>query len=384
MIIDFDANATYAPSEELQGVIAASLRRLGNPSSLHRGGQRAKASLEEVREIVRRLVGADPKDTVVFTSGATEGNNLVIRGFERASGSIVSSQIEHPCILGPLARLASLGCEVRLVKPEVSGEVSVDEVERMMDSDTTLLSIMGANNETGVCNDLASLVARARKRAPRAIVHSDISQLVGKGEVMTRDWGLDCVTISGHKFGALTGVGAVVIREGVELEPLILGGAQEGKLRGGTENVLGIISMGAAGERVLASLPDRVAKMRAARDRFESRVVSELSGCAINGAEMTRLPNTASIYIEGVRADDLVVALDLERMLISSGAACSSGKPEPSHVLRAMGQSDDRVRSTIRVSFRADQGPTVVDEGVEALKRAVTRMREVQSGGARE
>lgn len=381
MIIDCDANATYAPDERIRGVISSCLESLGNPSSLHRGGQRARAAIEEARASVRRLVGAEEKDAIVFTSGATEANNTVVAAVSGATGPIISASTEHPCILQPLKRLASQGRTVALVSPQSDGLITSESVAAALTPDTALVSIMAANNETGVINPITEIVAKVRAIAPGALIHTDAAQLLGKGKLSMRQMGVDLLTVSAHKIGALSGVGALCIRDGVHLEPLILGGPQESKLRGGTENVLGIAVFGAVADSIASELPARVESMRAVRDAFEERLARAIPDVEFNGAHRDRLPNTSNVYIPGVRADDLIVAMDLERILISSGAACTSGKPEPSHVLLAMGQSEERTRATIRVSFRADLSH---DEGVRvvnALTNAVTRMRRMTREG---
>lgn len=381
MIIDCDANATYAPDERIRGVISACLESLGNPSSLHRGGQRARAALEESRAAVRRLVGAGEKDTIVFTSGATEANNTVIWAASKMTGPIVSASTEHPCILQPLKRLAADGRSVILLTPDAGGRITPEQVASVVTPDVALVSIMVANNETGVINPISDIVRAVRQIAPKALIHTDAAQLLGKGVVSMRDLGVDLLTMSAHKIGGLSGAGALVIRDGVTIAPLLLGGSQESKLRGGTENVLGISVFGVVADMIAAELPTRIEGMASVRDSFEESLMRELPDVQINGRELPRLPNTSSIYIPGVRADDLIVAMDLERILISSGAACTSGKPEPSHVLLAMGQSEERSRSTIRVSFRADFQLESVPRLVNALTNAVTRMRTVVTKG---
>lgn len=381
MIIDCDANATYAPDERIRGVISACLESLGNPSSLHRGGQRARAALEESRAAVRRLVGAGEKDTIVFTSGATEANNTVIWAASKLAGPIISASTEHPCILQPLKRLAAEGRSVTLLNPDGGGRITAEQVASVVTPDVALVSIMAANNETGVLNPIAEIATVVRQIAPKALIHTDAAQLLGKGGVSMRALGVDLLTVSAHKIGALSGTGALVIRDGVTIAPLLLGGAQESKIRGGTENVLGIVVFGAVADMIAAGLPARIEVMAAVRDAFEELLVRALPDVQINGREHPRLPNTSSIYIPGVRADDLIVAMDLERILISSGAACTSGKPEPSHVLLAMGHDEERSRSTIRVSFRADLTPETVPHIVSALTNAVTRMRTVVKRG---
>jgi cysteine desulfurase len=376
VVIDCDANATYAPDERIRGVITSCLLDLGNPSSLHRGGQRAKAVIEESRASVRELVGAHTADTVIFTSGATEANNTILATFGKL-GTTISSRIEHPCVLGPLKRLEAAGHKVICVSPDAHGAITPESVAAVVTADTRLVSIMAANNEVGVINQLRDIALVVRAVAPHAVIHSDAAQLLGKGAVNMYDMDVDVLTLSAHKIGALSGTGAIVARQGIEIEPLIVGGPQEGKLRGGTENVLGVAVFGAVARMIVEDISHRCEAMSRVRDAFELLIKKEISGAEINGAEATRLPNTSSVYLPGVRADDLIVAMDLERILISSGAACSSGKPEPSHVLLAMGQDEERVRSTIRVSFRADMPEAEVPRIVRALSGAVERMRKV-------
>ena len=377
MLLDLDANATYTPNESLMELVRVAWSRLGNPSSVHRGGQRAKAAIEEAREHVRLLVGARPKDLIVFTSGATEANNTVINSAARPGALVVSSSIEHPCILEPLRRAASQRVGLRLAQTNHLGEVKMEAVTALVEQDTALVSVMAANNETGVVNDIATIANETRMIAPRALIHTDGAQIIGKTLFRFDRSGVDLLTLSGHKLGALTGVGALIIREGVGLSALFLGGSQESKLRGGTENVLGIITLGAAAKEIYNQGPERGKAMQRARDRFEKELMAALPDCVINGSEATRLPNTTSVYIPGIRADDLVVALDLEGIYISSGAACSSGKPEPSHVLLAMGQSDERVRATVRISFRAEHGedPLLAATTAKTIAQVVCRMR---------
>lgn len=375
MIFDVDANATYAPSELLQGLVQRAWTRLGNPSSLHRRGQRAKAAVEQARESVRALVGAGPKDQVVFTSGATEANNTVISSAAKVATHLVSSTIEHPCVLEPLRVAAQSEVEVSLIPPTPDGQVPVDSVIAALTEKTGLVSIMAANNETGVVNDIAAIANAIRRVAPQALFHTDAAQVVGKVCLTFAQLGVDFLTLSGHKLGALTGIGALVIRDGVHLTPFIRGGPQEAKLRGGTENVLGIISLGAAADTILEEGSERSRAMQSVRDTFEQELFRSLPGCQVNGGAVARLPNTSNIFISGARADDLLVALDLEGIYVSSGAACSSGKPEPSHVLSAMGQSEERVRSSVRFSFRADQKPELGEAVAKKVAQNVLRIR---------
>jgi cysteine desulfurase len=268
-----------------------------------------------------------------------------------------------------------MGVAVALTPPDKTGEVHAESVRILLREDTTLVSVMAANNETGVLNNISEIASCVRQVAPKARLHSDAAQMVGKLPLQFAELPLDYLTVSGHKLGALTGVGALVIKQEAEISPLILGGPQENKLRGGTENVLGVISLGIVASDILAEGITRGQSMRLVRDVFERELLTALPDCGVNGQLAERLPNTTSVYIPRIRAEDLLVALDLEGIYISSGAACSSGKPEPSHVLSAMGQPEERVKSTVRVSFRADHDPHVGTMAAQKFAQIVTRMR---------
>ncbi len=377
MLIDCDANATYSPDTEGKELMLRAFEVLGNPSSLHRVGQRAKVALEDARDDICRLLGVAHnrgRYKVIFTSGASEGNNLVVASFARPGSHVVSSEVEHACVLMPLERARVGGAHVALLKPSDSGAIEPETLTSVLQLDTGLVSVMAANNEVGSINPISELVKAVRLRCPNAVVHTDAAQVVGKIAWSLEESGVDCATVSGHKFGALPGVGALVVREGVSLSPLIIGGAQEEKLRGGTENVLGIVHMGLVARRVANALAERSQRMTAVRDAFELRIRERIPDCFINALNSPRLPNTSSVSLPGMVGDDLVVALDLKGILVSSGAACSSGKPEPSHVLVAMGQEQQRVKATIRLSFRADQEPELGAQVADALADVVARV----------
>lgn len=380
MFLDCDANATYALDERGGELLVEAIQLLGNPSSLHRGGQRAKNAIDDARDAVSRLVGVSHatkgKYRVLFTSGATEANNLLIASHARPGARVVSSQVEHPCVLMPLERAAAHGCDVMLAPVAPQGAVTADTVISLVNEHTTLVSLMLANNETGVVNEVGAVSSALRAQGGhKATLHSDVAQVVGKMAFSMVDLGVDAVTISGHKFGSVSGVGALIVHESVSINPLILGGPQEEKLRGGTENVLGIVHMGLVAKEIVNKVAARAEAMQRVRDAFEKTVQAKLPGCVCNGAGLQRLPNTSSVFIPGARADDLVVALDLKGILVSAGAACSSGKPQPSHVLTAMGQDEERVRQTVRFSFRADQSEALGVQVAEVVSDVVARMR---------
>lgn len=372
----FDANASYGAIAGLHRVVEQ-FQLLGfNPTSIHSKGQSARAAVEEAREIMRRFIGARPYDHVLFNSGATEGNNAVISAFAGSAGtSVVLSAVEHVSLLAAASDARFCGSTLCIVAPRGNGCIEADDVAAACDETTALVSVMGANNETGCLFPIREIVAAIRVRSPRAIIHSDIAQLPGKSPFSFRDSGLDIVTLSGHKIGALTGVGVMCIREGLGMPPFLIGGPQEEKVRAGTENVLGIVSMGAAAAECLREGDLRFKAMKHARDRFEIEVAGSVAGAEINCAGSERISNTSSVFFPGVLTDDLLVALDREQISVSAGSACSSGVPKPSHVLQAMGQGIDRIRSTLRVSFRSDHSDDELDQAFSKFLRCIERCR---------
>lgn len=376
MFIDLDANATLTPSSALKRRVFLEDRILGNPSAIHQLGQRTRALVERTRRSIRDFMKLSSEHQIIFTSGATEANNIAVHNGKSLGGTLLASSIEHPCILEPLLKIRESGeRKVVLIKPSSSGSIDKASVLAALDAQCSFVSIMVANNETGVVNDIADISTAIRTHFPKLIIHTDASQAFGKLEIDFSTLDVDMITISGHKFGALSGVGALVAKPGLSLSPLIVGGSQEGKLRGGTENVTGILSMGLAVEELKKSGSQRILRATELRDRFESEILPLLGGISIQGRNARRLSNTSNVSIAGVRADDLVVALDLEGILISTGAACSSGKIDPSHVLLAMGLTEEQARSTIRVSFRGDESPEVLDRLADILPRIVNTMR---------
>lgn len=381
--IYLDANASYGllpqVAEELRSLLPE-LAQLGNPSAVHADGQRARALIEDARREVRALVDADPHDRIVFTSGATEANNAVLRApFEGGrKGRVVSSAIEHPCVLEPLSALESQGVAVHLVAPDSSGSVSAQRVDEACAEPTTLVALMLANNETGALIPVATVAAALKERSPATRIHCDAAQAIGKVPCSFRALGVDSLSISGHKFGALSGVGALVVRAGSAPCALLRGGPQETRWRAGTENLIGIVSMGIAARVVRSSLEQRRAEMARSRGQLLAQLREGLPELRCNTPLEESLPNTLSVTIPGVDADDLVVALDLQGVALSSGAACASGKPDPSHVLLAMGMTEQEARATIRISVRAEQDAQKLYEAGAVIIETVRRMREAQ------
>jgi cysteine desulfurase len=384
--IYFDHNATTPVAPEVVEAVRRTLaEEFGNPSSVHRFGQRAKALLDEARGEVAALIGAEPGE-IVFTAGGTEADNFAIRGVADAlEGTrrrrLIASAIEHEAVLNTLKALGRRGWQVTLLRVGPSGVVDPADLEAVIGDDTALVSVMHANNEIGTVQPVADLAAIAHRHG--ALFHCDAVQSAGKIAVDVGALGVDLLALSAHKFNGPKGVGALWIRRGTRLAPLLTGGRQERNRRAGTENVAGIVGMGVAARLARAKLAADGGRLAALRDRLEAGILARVPGTAVNGATDPRVPNTTNISFEGVEAEALLIALDLEGVAVSTGAACSSGTLEPSHVLRAMGLPPRRVQSSIRFSLGAGNTEAEVDRVLELLPRLVERLRAVQRVGAR-
>lgn len=372
-MINLDANANYSLIQEIVEFLKE-LKPIGNPSSVHALGQHARALIEEARLRVGRVLNLNPSDRVVFTSGATESNNTAIHsalyGLPLTSISVVTSSIEHPCVLECLESFRRGGAAIRLITPKDPQRFSPSDFLSCIDASTKFVSVMLANNETGHILPVAQIFSEIRRLYPQVILHCDAAQALGKIPVDFQSIGADLLSISAHKIGALCGVGALVIRAGYSLTPLIVGGSQELRLRAGTENVIGIASFGIACAVLEREFQQRVAHMQHARDRLRAEIRAMVPEAHFTLSDSCAcLPNTLSVRLPGVRADDLVIALDLEGIAASSGAACSSGKQLPSHVLMALGLSEDAARQTVRFSF---EGRALANLG--AITNTITRV----------
>jgi len=347
----------------------------GNASSPHAEGRVARRVVETAREEVAALLGAGA-DEIVLTSGGTESNNLALYGaaglFPASARRIVTSAIEHPSVLAPLEDLERRGLEVLRVRPGREGGVEARAVLDAAGEGTALVSLMLANHEVGTLQPVAEVGSSLR--GPRPLFHCDASQACGKVPVDVRDLGVDLLTISGHKFGAPQGTGALFVRGGVTLRPHFRGGGQELSRRPGTENVAAIAGLGAAAAAARRTLDGRAARVRGLRDDLEREVLRRVPGSSVNGGGAARVPNTASLAFEGVSGEALVFALDLEGIAVSSGAACSSGTIRKSHVLLAMGLAE-QAGASVRVSLGPSNTGDEIGVVAEALSRAVGRIR---------
>ena len=351
------------------------IEQFGNASSIHHHGQQTRAAVERARESVAGLLGCRASE-IVFTSGGTESDNLAIFGIVQAGDHVITSAIEHHAVLNACKRLESMGCEVTYLPVDGQALVSPEDVKRALRPNTRLITIMMANNETGVIqpvNEIGALAGEAD-----VFFHTDAVQAAGKAPLDVKAIGCDLLSISGHKIHAQQGVGALCVRKGTLLQPMLYGGRHERARRAGTENVAGIVGLGKAAEMARAGFSNgEVAKIRELRDRLEHTVLKTIDSVGVNSAGAPRVPNTSSIYFDYIEGEALVIALDLKGVAVSTGAACSSGAIEPSHVLTAMGLSADRARASLRFSIGKQNTSEDVDLLLAILPETVARLREL-------
>ena len=316
---------------------------------------------------------------IVFTSGGTEANNLAILGLSRASSAapkhVITCAIEHPAVLSPAKQLGAEGCEITCLRVPPNGIVSPEDIRRALRPETVLVSIMHANNELGTLQPIAE-IARIAHQAGAAL-HVDGVQALGKVPVDVQSLGVDLYSMSGHKLYAPKGVGALYMRKGTRLAPIMYGGHHERDRRPGTENVPGIAAFGAAAELAARRMAEDTERLAMLRDRLENAVLDRIPGTGVNGSRWNRLPNTTNIYFDGIDGEAMVIALDLRGFAVSTGAACSSGALSPSHVLKAIGLSDLRARASMRFSLGRANTAAQVDSLVEAIGASVAHLRRI-------
>ncbi len=354
----------------------------GNASSIHHHGQETRAAVERARESVAGLLGCQASE-IVFTSGGTEADNLAIFGLIDTAASpshLITSKIEHHAVLNACKQLEALGCDVTYLPVDGRGQVDPQDVRRALRPSTKLITVMMANNETGVLQPVEEIGRIAAEAGVR--FHTDAVQAAGKVPIDVSRVRCDLLTISGHKIHAPQGVGALYVKKGTQLRPMLYGGSHERSRRAGTENVPGIVALGKAAELARQSLEsggDRA--MAAMRDRLQAAVLEKLDATGVNGGVVERVPNTTNIYFDHIEGEALVIALDLKGLAVSTGAACSSGAIEPSHVLTAMGLPPDRARASIRFSLGKQNTAEDVDFAISRIPETVGRLRELSPLG---
>ena len=375
--IYLDNSATTRVDEQVIEAILPFMREgYGNPSSIHTFGQQARAALEESRPPLAGLLGADTRE-IVFTSGGTESDNAAVWGVFRSGyrpgNHVITTRIEHPAILATCKSLQAQGAEITQVPVDSFGRVDPGAIAAAITERTILISVMHANNETGVIQPLEEICGMARERG--ILVHTDAVQSVAKVAVDVRALGVDLLSLSAHKMHGPKGVGALYIRKGTKLPPFMAGGSQERKRRAGTENVPGIVGLGIAARLGTERLGDMASRVAGMRDSFESAVQSRIEGVSINGSREHRLPTVSNLSFERLEGEAAVIALDLESVAVSTGSACSSGSLEPSHVLTAMGLRPEVVQGSLRFSFSWHTTEDEMHEAVDILVKVVARLR---------
>lgn len=372
--IYFDNSATTPVLPEvLEAMGPYFSESFGNASSIHHHGQETRAAVEGARASVARLLDCRPAE-IVFTSGGTEADNLAIFGLSRAGDHVITSAVEHHAVLNACKHLEEQGCEVTYVPVDGRGVVNPDDIRRALQPSTKLITAMTANNETGVLQPVEE-IGRIAAEAD-VYFHTDAVQAAGKVPLTVDVMACDLLAISGHKLHAPQGVGALYVRKGTRLEAMLYGGRHERSRRAGTENVPGIVGLGKAAELAQGRMTRGDSHRSAMRERLEL-ALCKIEGAGVNGAGAARVPQTLSIFFDGIEGESLVIALDLKGLAVSTGAACSSGAIEPSHVLTAMGLSPDRARSSIRLSLGEQNTMDEVEVAIALVAETVARLREL-------
>ena len=339
--------------------------RFGNPSSTHRWGREARAALDEARERLARCLGAR-SDEICFTSGGTEADNLAILGAwramrEKGRRAVVSSPIEHKAVLGAIHQAVHEGAEERSIDIDGDGCVSINSFDTLVDDSVAVCSVMWVNNEIGTVQPLPTLAEHARERG--VLMHTDAVQAFGKVEIDAGKQQFDLLSISGHKIGAPKGIGALFVRRGTPLEPLVHGGMQERARRPGTENVANIIGFARAAELAVGEREQECRRIEALRDKLESAILERVPDAVVHARNTTRAPHVLNLSVPGTDSESLLMALDLKGIACSGGSACSSGSISPSHVLVAIGVSPELASAAIRMSL----GSLTTDESVSRV-----------------
>ena len=347
----------------------------GNASSIHHHGQETRAATERARDSVASMLNCRAAE-VVFTSGGTEGDNLAIAGLTNPGDHVITSSVEHHAVLYACKHLEESGCEVTYLPVDGGGLIDPDDVRRALRTNTKLISIMMANNETGVLQpveEFGKIAAEAE-----VVFHTDAVQAAGKVAIDVKQIGCHALTISGHKMHAPQGVGAFYVRRGTHIQPLFYGGRHERSRRSGTENVAGIVALGKAAELAVRSFhrgdDETMSKMR---DRLQQGILAQVEEAGVNGDGASRVPNTTNIFFDHIEGESLVIALDLKGLAVSTGSACSSGAIEPSHVLTAMGLPSDRARASLRFSLGKQNTDEEIDLALALVPETVARLREL-------
>jgi cysteine desulfurase len=349
----------------------------GNPSSGYGFAAKARRAVELARERLAALLRCEPSE-IIFTSGGTESNNAVIHSalqFEPRGKHLVISAVEHSAVLRPCQDLEKRGCHVTFLSVDRDGNLDVGQVEAAIRPETTLVSIMWANNETGVLFPVERIAEICHRKG--VLFHTDAVQAIGKIPIRLPDTAVNFLSLSAHKFHGPKGVGALYVNRRTRFTPLVAGGGQENGRRGGTENAAGIVGLGKAAELAGKHLIERKCSVRSMRDRFEKALLETVNGALVNGAGAARIPNTSSLAFEGIESSAALLLLDRHRICCSAGSACRTGSQEASHVLRAMNPKGDGARRSLRFSFSRFNTEVQIDHAIEIVPKVIEKLRQM-------
>ena len=374
MIYLDNAASTAVRPEVLDEMMQILSKQYGNPSSIHGYGRAAEKTINVARRDVAALIGSLPGE-ILFTSGGTESNNMAIHGVMKGTGHIVTTSIEHDAVLEPCRMLEKSGHTVTYVTPDKSGIIDVQKITNAITEKTQLVSVMLANNEIGTIQPIEQISQECRKKG--ILLHTDAVQAVGKMPINVHDLGPDLLSVSSHKINGPKGVGALYVRKGVKLDPIILGGGQEDGMRSGTENVSGIAGFGAACRIAQENLENDTARIMSLKNHLVERICAEISHTTYNGDAERRICGNAHFTFFGVNGEDLIIKLDEYGIAASTGSACSVRTQKASHVLLAMGFSHEQITGSLRLSIGIFNTKDEIDTAVSAIKKAVTELRAV-------
>lgn len=376
MIYLDNAASTQIHENVLESMLPYLKEQYGNPSSIHRYGRLAHKAIEKARKQIAQLINADPAE-ILFTSGGTESNNTALYGIsdKRPNSQIITSSIEHDAILEPCKRLAKNGYDIVYIPVDDKGMVNLEVLENSLFDNTCLVSIMFANNEVGTIEPISEIAKLCNEK--NIPFHTDAIQAVGKIPIDVKKLGIDLLSISSHKINGPKGIGALYVRKGVDIDPIILGGGQENGLRSGTENVANIVGFGKACEIAYLNLSENISHMKKLRDILVLRILKEIPGVTLNGHPENRLPNNAHFTFLGVAGEDLIIKLDEYGIAASTGSACSVHTQKASHVLEAMGYSYEQITGSLRLTLGLYNTESQIDETVNVLKKITAELRSV-------
>ncbi|MEK6870750.1 MAG: cysteine desulfurase family protein [Thermoproteota archaeon] len=376
MIYLDNAASTQIHDDVLEAMLPYLKEQYGNPSSIHRYGRLANKAIEKARKQIAMLINADPSE-ILFTSGGTESNNTALYGIaaKKPHSQIITSSIEHDAILEPCKKLAKDGFDVIYLPVDNHGVVNLSVLKNSLSDNTCLVSVMFGNNEMGTIEPIAQIAQLCNER--NIPFHTDAVQAVGKITIDVKKLGVDLLSMSSHKINGPKGIGALYIRKGIDLIPIILGGGQEHGLRSGTENVANIVGFGKACELAKLHLSENISHMKKLRDNLVATILREIPGVALNGHTENRLPNNAHFTFLGVAGEDLIIKLDEYGIAASTGSACSVHTQKASHVLQAMGFSHEQITGSLRLTLGLFNNQQQIDETVNILKKVTAELRSV-------